>query len=163
MSRKKVVFKVAEIDLPIVPLVDVLMQLLIFFMCGTKFRSLDGKMLSYLPKNGSITDDDPVVNPRLDEVRIKLVYDEHAPLGTKLFIKRYGTEERPVADWKTLSREVGKYSRQIKSNNLEIPFIIDPEPKIPAQSLVYALDACRDAGVEDVRFAGKSPVKAGLK
>lgn len=165
MMKKKVTLKVAEIDLPLVPLIDVLMQLLIFFMCGTQFRSLEGKMLSYLPKEVGIPpekDQKPPPPPILDEVRIKLVYDEQSPLGTKLFIKKYGSEAKPVANWNILSKEVGNYFQQIRANKVEMPFIIDPESKIPAQAVVYALDACRAAGVQDVRLAAKSPVDTGL-
>ena len=161
-KRKRATLHVADIDLPIVPLVDVLMQLLIFFMCGTKFRSLEGKLLSYLPKDVGLGNS-AVANPKLEEVRILLVYDENAPLGTRLSIKKYGQQPRPVANWQALSLEVKKYFQEIKANNLEMPFIIDPQSKIPAQSLVYALDACREAGVEDVRFAAKSPVDEGIK
>ena len=38
-------------DLPMTPMIDVTFLLLIFFMCTLKFKTLEGKLAAYLPKD----------------------------------------------------------------------------------------------------------------
>ena len=147
-----------DMELQMTAMIDVIFQLLIFFMCATKFKSLEGKFLSYLPKDVGL-ESSVVVNPNLDEVRIRLIFDESAQatmltqIQIKLTADRYFLE-----NWEDLAQDMQARYDVHEANNVEIPFVIDPDPQVPLQAVVYALNACRKARIEDVRFAAKSRV-----
>ncbi|MBI4835241.1 MAG: biopolymer transporter ExbD [Planctomycetes bacterium] len=146
-----------EPKLDMTPMIDVIFQLIIFFMCSIKFKTLEGKLASYLPKDSGINSSIPI-DPKMDEIRIKLVYDDSMDMNTKILVKPYGADAVRITGWKALSSDIGARHTALRAQKLEWPFIIDPDSKVPMQAVVSALDACRSAGVEDVRFAAKSPV-----
>ena len=50
MSKKKGSrFASEEVELDLTPMIDIVFNLLIFFMCATKFRTPEGMIESYLP------------------------------------------------------------------------------------------------------------------
>jgi len=153
-------------ELDFTAMIDVIFQLMIFFMCTIKFKSLEGKLFSYLPKDVGLQNTS-VPDPNLDEVRIKLVYDERKPLNTKITLQTSSNSsssaEVQIPDWETLSNQVAGHYARIMSINAKVPFIIDPQSKVPLQSIVHAMDACRKANITDIRFAAKSPVTEELK
>jgi biopolymer transport protein ExbD len=150
-----------EMKMDMTPMIDIIFQLIIFFMCSIKFKTLEGKLASYLPKDVGINSSQ-VANPDMNEIRIRLIYDETQPMNTKIFVKPYGADGVRMNDWSQLKADIAQRYQSIVARNLTWPFIIDPESKIPMQSVVYALDMCRSAGIEDVRFAAKSPVTDSL-
>jgi biopolymer transport protein ExbD len=151
-----------EPKLDMTPMIDIIFQLIIFFMCSIKFKALEGKLSSYLPKEGYFNWPPPPPPPNMDEIRIKLVYDDSMDMNTKILVKPYGADAVRITGWKALSTDIGARYTALRAQKLEWPFIIDPESKIPMQAVVSALDACRSAGIEDVRFAAKSPVSDEL-
>jgi len=81
--RAKRAFEEARQDLEMTPMIDVIFQLIIFFMCSIHFKSLEGKLYSYLPKDKGMSST-TVTDPILEEVRIKLAYSASAPLLTRI-------------------------------------------------------------------------------
>ena len=75
-SERGRVVKKAELSLT--PMIDVVFLLLIFFMVGMKFKELDRKLLTDLPREGDPPKDqiDPIVN----EIWIRI--DARGPAGT---------------------------------------------------------------------------------
>src|SRR5579872_6335919 len=69
------------VSLNVTPLIDIIFCLCIFFMCSFHFKQLEGKLDSWLPKNGCgpPTNEQPV----LDEVRVQFTRDA-ASGGTRL-------------------------------------------------------------------------------
>ncbi|MHC4606521.1 MAG: ExbD/TolR family protein [Planctomycetota bacterium] len=59
---------------PLTPFIDVIFQMLIYFMLTMHFKELEGKLLSQLPKDKGL-DPTPVNYPELHEVRIFLCTD----------------------------------------------------------------------------------------
>lgn len=158
--------EVNEQKMDMTPMIDCIFQLIIFFMCSIKFKSLEGKLASYLPKDVGLMNTQ-VANPNMDEIRIKLVYDESQTklLKTRIELKKTGNEPQVLSDWDSLFNEVKRHFDNLKASGIDkdFPFIIDPESKIPMQAVIHALDSCRRAGIEDIRFAAKSPVTDPLK
>jgi len=153
-----------EMKMDMTPMIDVIFQLLIFFMCSLKFKSLEGKLASYLPKDVGLQNS-IVANPKLDEVRIKLIHDKSAPpqmIQTRIMVTlTAGRKVEGITDWDTLTENIRVRYEELKS--LDIPFIIDPQPLVPLQAVTNALNACRMAGVKDVRFAAKSAIDRPLE
>jgi len=151
-TQKKNKYEQASMELQMAPMIDVVFQLIIFFMCSIHFKSLEGKLYSYLPKDkGGI--EGPRSLPPIDEVRIKLVYSENAPLLTRI---KVGNTEFP--DWDSLERQIRNISPNLVTpDGLEfIPVKIDADDGIPAQSVVSVLNICKKAGVQKTEFAAKT-------
>jgi biopolymer transport protein ExbD len=155
--------EINEMKLDMTPMIDVIFQLLIFFMCSLKFKSLEGKLASYLPKDVGLQNS-IVASPKLDEVRIKLIHDKSAPpqmMQTRIMVTLTAGRKVDIADWDNLTEDIRVRYEQLKS--LDVPFIIDPQPLVPLQAVTNALNACRKAGVKDVRFAAKSAIDRPLE
>jgi biopolymer transport protein ExbD len=136
-------------ELNMTPMIDVIFQLLIFFMCSLHFKTLEGKLLSYLPKNGGI--DPRWDNKYVPEIRVRLVYDEQVEGRARVFIgNRLCRDLGEMAD--TVSNAVADSRRAMQT----VPDIkLDPDREIPCQAIVSALDELRRRNVNTVGFAAK--------
>ena len=152
MKRKRVKAELANLDLQMAPMIDVVFQLIIFFMCSIHFKSLEGKLYSYLPRDKGMSNTE-VTDPILEEVRIKLIYSENRlPLLTRIKIG-----EKEFADWDSLERHIKSIAPTLVTPKGDIiPVKIDPDDKIPAQSVVSVLNICKKAGVQKTEFAAKT-------
>lgn len=133
------------------PMIDVIFQLLIFFMCAIHFKSLEGKLYAYMPPKGMISH--RVFIPPIDEVRIKLAYSEHSPLMAKVKLG-----DIYFKDWDSLERHLKDLAPDlVTSDGLDIiPVKIDVDGDVPAQAVVSVLNICKKAGVQKTEFAAKS-------
>ncbi len=57
--------RVEELEIDLTPMIDVVFQLIIFFMCIMKFKTLEKKIEAYLPKEIGIQDREVVVPEKL--------------------------------------------------------------------------------------------------
>jgi biopolymer transport protein ExbD len=73
-AKRRPIEETVPQDPPMTPMIDVIFQLLIFFLLTLKFSTQEGKMLSHLPKDKGLAPSD-VVNPEINEVRIALCAD----------------------------------------------------------------------------------------
>ena len=105
-KRRRRRFKLDEVDLDLTPMIDIVFQLLIFFMCATKFRTPEGLIEAYLPKNRGQSSG----TPQIDQVQIHAIETSTAEisptevrladlLGTEegLILKLIAVETRPAA------------------------------------------------------------------
>lgn len=133
------------------PMIDVIFQLMIFFMCSLHFKSLEGKLFSYLPRDKGMSSTS-VTDPILEEVRIKLAYSESAPLLTKIKVG-----EAVIPDWDALLKKMESLAPTLVTSSGDIiPVKIDADEMIPTQSVVSALNICKKAGVQKTEFAAKT-------
>lgn len=68
MARKKIETE-KPVEPPMTPMIDVIFQLLIFFILTMKFKQEEGKLLSQLPKDKGLASSS-VPQPELQEVRV---------------------------------------------------------------------------------------------
>lgn len=152
MKRKAIKIEEANMELQMAPMIDVVFQLIIFFMCSIHFKSLEGKLYSYLPRDKGMSNT-IVSDPILEEVRIRLVYAENRlPLLTRI---KVGEKEFP--DWNSLEQHIRSIASSLVTPKGDIiPVKIDPDDKIPAQAVVSVLNICKKAGVQKTEFAAKT-------
>jgi len=145
-------------ELPMAPMIDVIFQLLIFFMCTMHFKSLEGKLSSHLPKDkGLISSED--LDPPMDEYRIRLVFDPSQPGHmTRIMIGR-----QEFDDWQDFYQTVAEYYQIDRRKNQDTPFKIDADEQVPFQSVVSALNACQEAGITNIEFTAKTPVNQAIQ
>ncbi|HLD36386.1 MAG TPA: biopolymer transporter ExbD [Planctomycetota bacterium] len=141
----------ASMESNMTPMIDVIFQLIIFFMCSIHFKSLEGKLYSYLPRDKGMSST-TVTDPILEEVRIKLAYSEDAPLLTRIKVG-----DREFKDWDALLSHMRSISESLVTPSGDvIPVKIDSDEMIPTQSVVNALNICKKAGVQKTEFAAKT-------
>lgn len=141
----------ANMELNMTPMIDIIFQLMIFFMCSIHFKSLEGKLYSYLPKSVG-PEPTQVFIPPVDEVRVKLAYIESSPM-----MARVKVGEIDFKDWDSLENHLKDLApRLVMPDGLDvIPVKIDADGNVPAQAVVSVLNICKKAGVQKTEFAAK--------
>ena len=159
--------------LEMTPMIDVTFLLLIFFMCTLKFKTLEGKLSAYLPKDVGVNtmQAEPIekveilVRVRVPGTRLKPmggdVYRPYEASDTGRFV--YGKDrvlEYSVANYKTQKLEdLGKKLKSIydqrKANHEEkVPSTIDARVGTVYQDITGVLDVAIEAGFTDITFVG---------
>ena len=77
------------VNINVTPLVDIIFCLCVFFMISFKFKQLEGKFDSWLPK-GKGSEGMPL-NAVIQEVRVALLWDDEA----QATVRKYGTRIVP--------------------------------------------------------------------
>ncbi len=159
-----------ESKLEMTAMIDVTFLLLIFFMCTLKFKTLEGKLAAYLPKDVGVNSSD---DPPIEKVEVTLrVINE----GTKYKPVRANESLSELWDGKPGSRYVYGPDRVIeyaigprKTRDLEEiqrvltqthladeerPATIDARPGTVYEDVVHVLDAAMNAEFKEVTFVG---------
>ena len=162
-------------EMEMTPMIDVTFLLLIFFMCTLKFKTLEGKLAAYLPKDVGVnsTDAEPIE-------KVEILVRVRNP-GTKL--KAQGTSEADflpyqagdtgrwvwgddrvleysVANFKTQRlADLGKKLKQIYTqrkalNEEKVPSTIDARAGTVYEDITGVLDEAIEAGFTDITFVG---------
>ena len=135
-----------EFEIP-TSMIDVVFLLLIFFMCATRFRTLEQRLEANLPKNeGARPTPTEVVVPQ--EIRIKISVDDS---GRPVIL----AHDYPCADLNDLARKLKRLARIMPG----LPVVIDGRQRVPFQYILGAVDACMRAELRDVKF--QAPPVAG--
>ncbi len=139
-----------DVALNITPMIDCTFQLLIFFMCAMKFKTLERKVLAFLPKDRGLA-----------KTKIKL---EEKPKIT-VELKRH--EEDQNTRVKLLDAEIGidadgfanldSRIRQIAAGNPDLPGEINAWAWVPHRDVIRCIDSFLKAGVTDITFVGAPP------
>ncbi|MCI0342172.1 MAG: biopolymer transporter ExbD [Planctomycetales bacterium] len=140
---------IAGTDLNMTPMIDCVFQLLIFFMCATKFKTLEGKLLAYLPKDKGLK------NVKIEEqklpIRVTLMWNAHTRQA-KVYV---GQQYMGIADKGGLKAAESRV-REIKTTGTE-KAEIDAEPKMPFKYVVETLNALIRTRVKEISFAAAPP------
>lgn len=163
-----------EAELEMTPMIDVTFLLLIFFMCTIKFKTLEGKLAAYLPKDVGVNASDAEPKEKID------IYIRMEKPGHRVLAKPYETSKQEIA-WN--SADDGEFylvGHEVKYQVIRDTFKddkdgldkirrklsdlhrADPERAVtikPMQGVIYAdiipvLDTVIEVGFTDVTFAG---------
>lgn len=156
-----------ESKLDMTSMIDVTFLLLIFFMCTLKFKTLEGKLAAYLPKDVGVNTTQAEPIPKV-EIMLRVVqpgtkYDPRGPRygewkgvpGTRY---SYGDDrviQYSIGPRKT--NDLGEVQKRLKALHEEDPkrpATIDARPGTIYADVVKVLDAAMDAGFTEVTFVG---------
>ena len=162
-----------EFELPI-SMIDVVFLLLIFFMCASKFRSIEKRLDADLPKDEGQNPIPKKVEPP-SEIRVQIFWENSAgqvisspifgdpsdivrgqPLSVAGARIRLQCNRVTIRDLNELARTLG----DLTSRNPSMPVIIDARQKVPFKWVIGAIDACARAEVRNVKFQAP-PVEGG--
>ena len=148
-KRGKKLPGVPENDMDMTPMIDVVFQLLIFFMCATKFKTLEGKLLAYLPKDKGLK------NVKVEEqklpIRVTMMWNV-ATQQAKVYV---GQTFTGIADQGGLDKARNKV-REIKATGTD-KAEIDAQPDLPFRYVVECLNMLITTNVKEISFAAGAP------
>ena len=154
-----------ELKMDMTPMIDVVFQLIIFFMLNVKYKTLEGRLDAFLPKDVGVNAAPATQPPEKVEVVIKVVEggerrdprDPSQPWigqGTYELVGRkltYQIGPRKTADLD----EVRKIVAQLHREDPERKSTIDCRQGTVYADMIPVLDHLVDAGFKDITFVGE--------
>jgi biopolymer transport protein ExbD len=167
MAKKKKKLEEEKIELSMAPMIDVTFLLLIFFMTAMEFKTEEGYIKSYLPKDRGQSTSTPIID--LKQVRIKLLwYDRSGRRPTKAKIGKvvlkvkdkvyrdihYGEIGEKAPDYEELEADLRAFKASYKGKSEKgLPVIIDARPQVPFKHVVRVLNILVREEIKDITFA----------
>ena len=139
----------------VTPLVDIIFCLCVFFMISFKFKQLEGKFDSWLPKGkGSVGNIQ--VEGILDEVRVAMFWDEQNQKTVRqLRNRRVDSDEELGA----LIKEA--HDDWVRMNKPDAPVTIDAEMKVPWEEVIRVVNLVKKNRIDKIEFALGAPPPQG--
>jgi biopolymer transport protein ExbD len=177
--------------LNLTPMIDVVFQLIIFFMCAMKFKTLEKKIEAFLPKDRGLAK----TPDRIEEkVTIKVVIKQGQNEGVPHFylfnedvgrtaadngvgrlrsdaklarnaaeIKKYEAEHRAFWD-RYIEPKIKLLQQRIDDTYKRDPTLpgqIDADAYVRHEYVIAVLDAFMEAGMTEITFVGEPPKRPG--
>jgi biopolymer transport protein ExbD len=143
------------VNINVTPLVDIIFCLCVFFMISFKFKQLEGKFDSWLPKGKGATGA-PAAEIVLDEVRVALFWDENAQKTVRQL------KNRRVDDDEELSQLIkAAHDDWLAMNKPDTPVTIDAEPRVPWADVINVMNLCKQNRIDNIEFALGAPPPPG--
>ena len=137
--KTRAIEEFAAPEIMLIPLVDVILMLLTFFLLGTNFKQAQGMLESHLPTAGG-------PGPRGLAGREELVIRCTMPPGHQFPVYRLGDVSYPT---------VGDLEAALAlfRTTPDQPVTIDPDPTAPYERVLWVLNSCVKLGFTTVAFA----------
>lgn len=138
------------VSLNVTAMVDIIFCLCIFFMCSFKFKQLEGKFQSWLPKDkGSGATSDP---GEIKEIRIAMLWDADQKKPRRLFgHKTVADGEEGIKELETLIQ--GAYEDWQRKGNPDVPLIIDGDFALPWDEVMAIVNIGKKLEMKNIEFA----------
>ena len=130
----------------VVPMVDVIFCLCIFFMCSFKVKQIEGKFDSWLPKDKGLGSG--AISSVIEEIRVAMFWDEGAQKTTRQLGSRRVKDDDELA---LLIR--GAHSDFVNLGKPDTPVTIDADARVPWKEIINVMNLCKRENIEKVEFA----------
>jgi len=141
MARKK--SEIEEVKVELTPMIDVVFLLLIFFIVTMKFKVLEGKLETELPKDVGVNSGE--VEDLLEKLEIKITANPTAENGMTIAIN-----DLKIPNLKTFRSRIADFIRL----DSEQKATLYPGPKVNYEQVVIVVDQCITENLVDITFAG---------
>jgi biopolymer transport protein ExbD len=135
----------------VVAMVDIIFCLCVFFMCSFRFKQLEGKFESWLPK-GKGTGGVGTSEAILQDIRVAMFWNPDTQRTERQF------QTRRVDDDDELQQLI-KDQRDdfVRLGRLDAPVIIDAETRVPWNEVIKVMNMCKRIQIENIEFALGAP------
>ena len=133
------------ISVNVIPMVDVIFCLCLFFMCSFHFKQIEGKIDTWLPGHGQPGPPPPVI---LEEIRILLRWDSAA----QAVVRRVGNRAPAGNDVGLLADVRDSAADYRRAGRTEFPVVLDATDAVPWQDVVHVMDLCKREGLGRIEF-----------
>jgi biopolymer transport protein ExbD len=132
------------VGINVVPMVDIIFCLCVFFMCSFKFKDLEGRFQAWLPKdlgNGPMN-----IGP--EEIRVALSWDA----THQATVRRFGS--RTVSGNDELAELLSSaHADCVKIGKPDMPVTLDGDASVPWDQVVGVIDMAKRIGIERFELA----------
>ena len=145
------------VSINVVAMVDVIFCLCLFYMCSFKFKQLEGKFDSWLPKGkgvGGVGADSSI----LEEVRVAMFWDAENQKTVRQMKNRRVNSDEELA---TLIKEA--HDDWVARNKPDAPVTIDAEARVPWNDVITVMNICKRNKIDNIEFALGAPPPAGTQ
>jgi len=131
----------------VVPMVDIIFCLCVFFMCSMKFKELEGKFETWLPKDKGQEDRTTPDTP-IEEIRVALLWDE----ANSTTIRKFGnTTVRDDTQLQDLIRD--SHAGWVRLGKPQTPVIVDGAGMVPWHDVVCVVNLAKRESIAKIQFA----------
>ena len=151
------------------PMIDVVFQLLIFFMLTIEFKQLEGKLAAYLPKDVGVNTSQAEPKEKVEIVlRVAAEGTKLDPINNMPWSGegpfRYGDDRKvDISIGPKTTRDLEEVKRRLKdlrAQDPERPATIDAYPGTVYEDVIKVLDGVLLSGYTDVTFIGARDMPA---
>jgi biopolymer transport protein ExbD len=141
------------ININVIPMLNIMFCLILFFMCSFHFKQLEGRIDSWLPKQKGILAG-PGLSVIIDQVRVRLEWDPQ----TQRVLRKVGAVECLPGEeisWqdKMLGLIKTSYEDMQRLGKRDVPVSIDADPDVPWQEVITVMDICKRGNIDKIEFA----------
>jgi len=131
------------------PMIDVIFQLLIFFLCTVSFQQAEELLPTSLLAQGSVETVEPIEIDvtRLDPLVIRLLRDGSATT--------WRIQEQPLESLAQLEQTLLSLAR-LSGPSGAPPLVLDSAPEVPLGDVIDVYDRCRALGFLQIQFAARA-------
>jgi biopolymer transport protein ExbD len=131
----------------VVPMVDVIFCLCIFFMCSFKFKEVEGKFDSWLPKNKGA--DSPMkAEDLIEEIRVAMMWDAK----NQRMIRQLGNRQ-VESDDELQELILRGHEDHVRLNRPDTPVIIDADARIAWKEVMNVFNIIKRNKIDKIEFA----------
>jgi len=135
------------LPLNVVPLIDVIFCLLLFFMCSFHFKLLEGKMEAWLPTDKG--EGKPTAPPTaLGEIRIVLNWD---PAQNRT-VRKFSRSEYPD-DAELGQKMKEQFDAKERNGEKDVPVILEVTGQVPWDDVIRVMDIARQKSLPKLEFS----------
>lgn len=127
-------------------LVDIIFCLCVFFMISFKFKQIEGKFETWLPKDKGAQG--MPLNAVIKEIRVALFWDDTKQEAVRKYQTRFVPEDAELQQ--IISAAYDDFKRM---NNPDVPLTIDADPRVPWRSVIDVVNIAKRCGVDKIEFA----------
>lgn len=164
-----------EVKLELTPMIDVTFLILIFFMCTLKFKTLEGKLVSYLPTDRGLSSAKAEIEKEDAEVELKVIdaseYNK-PPIERTIVFRRKGSNTPfgkatgvrhdpstgRVSGFMTepasLFDDIAEYLKNVREASPDSKAKINSWPQVPHCYVVHILDLMMKSDFTDISYSG---------
>ncbi len=137
------------VHMNVVAMVDIIFCLCVFFMCSFKFKQLEGKFQSWLPKGKGLGS---AVQDEIREIRIAMYYDK-ATSKTERFFGHRRLPDGDVGTGELATLIQGAYEDWVRKGKADVPVIIDGDVDVPWEEVMTIVNIAKRLEITNIEFA----------